>query len=124
MTGRVWQYYQQRLASGQIAPDPAQASIVERLDDLASALDASRSVRAPRLSIFRIPRRAVTTSPRGLYIWGSVGRGKTMMMDLFHLAAGFSPRRRVHFHQFMAEVHERIARGRATTDGDPIPFVA
>lgn len=124
MTGRVWQYYQQRLASGQIAPDPAQAPIIERLDELASALDASRSGRAPRLSIFRMSKRAAPVSPRGLYIWGSVGRGKTMMMDLFHVAAGFSPRRRVHFHQFMAEVHERIARGRATTDGDPIPFVA
>ncbi|MGE5267686.1 MAG: cell division protein ZapE [Deltaproteobacteria bacterium] len=124
MPGGVWQCYQQRLASGQIAPDPAQAPIIARLDDLAGALEASRSGRAPRLSIFRMSKRAAPAAPRGLYIWGSVGRGKTMMMDLFHLAVGFSPRRRVHFHQFMAEVHERIARGRATTDGDPIPFVA
>jgi cell division protein ZapE len=124
MSGRVWQYYQQRLASGQISPDAAQARIVERLDELASALDAPRADRASRLSIFRMVKRVAPSSPRGLYIWGAVGRGKTMMMDLFHLAVGFSPRRRVHFHQFMAEVHERIARGRATTEGDPIPFVA
>jgi cell division protein ZapE len=45
-------------------------------------------------------------------------------MDLFHEAARFEPRRRIHFHAFMTEVHERIARGRSTTDGDPIPFVA
>ncbi len=124
MPGRVWQYYQQRVATGQIENDSAQARIVERLDALALALEGHQSDRASRLSIFRVAKRTAPKRPRGLYIWGSVGRGKTMMMDLFHLAVGFSPRRRVHFHQFMAEAHERIARGRATTDGDPIPYVA
>jgi cell division protein ZapE len=124
MPGRVWQYYQQRVAAGQIENDSAQADIVARLDALATALEGHRAERASPLSIFRVPKRAAQKAPRGLYIWGSVGRGKTMMMDLFHLSAGFNPRRRVHFHQFMAEVHERIARGRATTDGDPIPYVA
>lgn len=124
MPGRVWQYYQQRVATGQIENDPAQAQIVERLDHLATALEGHRAERGSRLSIFRVPKRVTPAAPRGLYIWGGVGRGKTMMMDLFHLAVGFSPRRRVHFHQFMAEAHERIARGRATTDGDPIPYVA
>jgi cell division protein ZapE len=124
MPGRVWQYYQQRVATGQIESDPAQALIVERLDHLATTLEGHRPERSTRLSIFRVPKRVVPVTPRGLYLWGGVGRGKTMMMDLFHLAVGFSPRRRVHFHQFMAEVHERIARGRATTDGDPIPYVA
>ncbi|MBA4129939.1 MAG: cell division protein ZapE [Hyphomicrobium sp.] len=124
MPGRVWQYYQQRVASGQIENDSAQALVVERLDALAIALEGHRAERASPLSIFRPAKRAAQKAPRGLYVWGSVGRGKTMMMDLFHLAVGFSPRRRVHFHQFMAEVHERIARGRATTDGDPIPYVA
>ena len=124
MPGRVWQYYQQRVATGQIDHDPAQALIVERLDLLAAELEGRRPDRGLRLSIFRVPKRVTPAALRGLYIWGGVGRGKTMMMDLFHLAVGFSPRRRVHFHQFMAEVHERIARGRATTDGDPIPYVA
>lgn len=124
MPGRVWQYYQQRVATGQIENDLAQTRVVALLDELATALDAHRPERPSPLSIFRVTKRAAQKTPRGLYIWGSVGRGKTMMMDLFHLVVGFSPRRRVHFHQFMAEVHERIARGRATTDGDPIPFVA
>lgn len=124
MPGRVWQYYQQRLASGQIASDPAQMRAVERLDDLAVALEGHKPERGSRLSIFRAPKRSLPRAPRGLYLWGAVGRGKTMLMDLFHVAVAFSPRRRVHFHQFIAEVHERIARGRATTDGDPIPFVA
>jgi cell division protein ZapE len=124
MPGRVWQYYQQRVATGQIENDSAQAEIVERLDELAAALERHRSDRSSPLSIFRVTKRAPQKAPRGLYIWGSVGRGKTMMMDLFHFAVAYGPRRRVHFHQFMAEAHERIARGRATTDGDPIPFVA
>lgn len=124
MPGRVRQYYEQRVATGQIENDPAQARIVEHLDHLATALEGHRPERGSRLSLFRVPKRAPPTAPRGLYIWGSVGGGKTMLMDLFHLAVGFNPRRRVHFHQFMAEVHERIARGRATTDGDPIPYVA
>ncbi len=64
------------------------------------------------------------TPPRGVYMHGAVGRGKTMLMDLFYEATDFTPKRRLHFHEFMSEVHERIARGRATTDGDPIPFVA
>lgn len=124
MPGRVWQYYQQRVATGQIENDSAQAEIVERLDELAGTLERHRADRSSPLSIFRVTKRAPEKAPRGLYIWGSVGRGKTMMMDLFHFAVAYGPRRRVHFHQFMAEAHERIARGRATTDGDPIPFVA
>jgi len=124
MPGRVWQYYQQRVATGQIENDSAQERIVKRLDALAAALEGHRAERSSPLSIFRGAKRSPQNAPRGLYIWGSVGCGKTMLMDLFHLSVGFSPRRRVHFHQFMAEVHERIARGRATTDGDPIPFVA
>ncbi len=121
MSGRVWQYYQQRVATGQIDRDSAQAAIVRRLDQLALELEGHRPDRGSRLAFLRPARR---TQPRGLYIYGAVGRGKTMMMDMFHTAVGFSPRRRVHFHPFMAEVHERIARGRATTDGDPIPYVA
>ena len=124
MPGRVWQYYQQMVATGQIENDSAQSRIVERLDALAIALEGHRLERASPLSIFRVAKRAPQKTLRGLYIWGAVGRGKTMMMDLFHVAVGINPRRRVHFHQFMAEVHERIARGRATTDGDPIPYVA
>lgn len=124
MPGRVWQLYQQRLATGLVTADPAQARVLERLDQLATMLEGHKPERSSRLSIFRVPRRGAADRPRGLYIHGAVGRGKTMMMDLFHLAVGFTPRRRVHFHQFMVEVHERIARGRATTDGDPIPFVA
>src|SRR5690606_9805275 len=65
----------------------------------------------------------------GLYIWGDVGRGKTMLMDLFYASVPVSAKRRVHFHEFMNEVHEGIAAFRAGNPGtrgarDPIPAVA
>ena len=93
---RVKQLYAQRLAAGQVAPDPAQAEAVERLDALA------RQVSAVRGWFGGGPR------PRGLYIWGAVGRGKSMLMDLFFEAATRKDKRRVHFHDFMLETHAFI----------------
>lgn len=69
-------------------------------------------------------RRPAGPPPRGLYIHGAVGRGKTMLMDLFFAHADVTPKRRLHFHEFMAEAHERIAAARKAIDGDPIPHVA
>ncbi len=121
MKDSVLTLYNQRLRCGEIEPDPAQAVVAARLDQLAVELTEWRPARTSGFSIFRKSR---AQSPRGLYIHGRVGRGKTMLMDLFYEAVAFEPKRRVHFHEFMAGVHDRIARGRATTDGDPIPFVA
>ena len=63
-------------------------------------------------------------APKGLYIFGSVGRGKTMLMDLFFETTTYRYKRRAHFHEFMAEVHDRIAEARKSHPGDPIPQVA
>jgi cell division protein ZapE len=84
------------------------------------ALSAWRPAQSGLAALFRKP----TAPPRGLYIHGSVGRGKTMLMDLFHEEVAFSPKQRSHFHEFMAEVHERIGAARRTLEGDPIPVVA
>lgn len=92
---RVKQLYAQRLAAGLVAPDPAQAEAVERLDALAKQLSAARGW-------FGAAR------PRGLYIFGAVGRGKSMLMDLFFEAASLKHKRRVHFHDFMLETHAFI----------------
>jgi cell division protein ZapE len=62
--------------------------------------------------------------PRGLYIHGKVGRGKTMLMDLFYETVRIAPKRRVHFHAFMSEVHAAITAARRSQPGDPIPAVA
>ncbi len=88
--------------------DPAQDEAVDRLQSIHDAFKKHRS----GLGLFGARREA----PRGLYLWGDVGRGKTLLMDLFFNNTDIAPRRRVHFHEFMAEVHERIAAWRAADD--------
>jgi cell division protein ZapE len=109
-----------RIASGEARADPAQQAVAERLDALAEALAAWR----PSPGLLRRLISGQSAAPRGLYIHGKVGRGKTMLMDLFHDVVRFEPRRRVHFHAFMNEVHGLIAKARLSTQGDPIPRVA
>ncbi len=122
MAGLLLAQYEQRVRLAAIEPDRAQRVAAERLDRLASALESWKSAgNGGLLSQFFRPRAA---APKGLYLHGGVGRGKTMLMDLFYETVRFTPKRRFHFHEFMSEVHDRIQRGRATTDGDPIPFVA
>ncbi len=101
--------------------DAAQLAAARRLGELDVALGAWRSNRRWRLGGLLGGR---TPPPRGLYIHGKVGRGKTMLMDLFHETSSFPSRRRLHFHEFMAETHDRIGAARKTVDGDPIPHVA
>jgi cell division protein ZapE len=110
-----------RIAAGEIDADPAQLEAAARLDTLSGALDQWQ--RRRRWSLARL-FGAKSEAPRGLYIHGQVGRGKTMLMDLFFETVAFEPKRRIHFHEFMAEVHERIGEARKTVDGDPIPHVA
>lgn len=88
--------------------DPAQEKLIERFDCLLKALTARRTARrsSPIRRLFR--RRADDEPIRGLYVWGSVGRGKTMLMDLFFDAVPLRRKRRAHFHAFMHDVHKRI----------------
>lgn len=122
MSKSVRERYRAMAGSGEIEPDAAQERVAERLDTLAEALGAS-SRRTGRGLLARFQRKP-TVVTRGLYIHGGVGRGKTMLMDLFFETVDFTPKRRNHFHEFMAEVHDRIAQARKTHDGDPIPHVA
>jgi cell division protein ZapE len=112
--------YRALVTEGVIEADPAQAEVVARLDDLSRHL---RRWRRKTHGFASFLSRAEPT-PRGLYIFGAVGRGKTMLMDLFFETTTYRYKRRAHFHEFMAEVHERIAHARKTHPGDPIPQVA
>jgi dihydropyrimidinase len=98
--------YAELLAAGELKPDAAQAAVVARLAALETALN--RPVETPGL-IGRLFGKAPPDAPKGLYIWGGVGRGKSMAMDLYFSASAVSPKRRSHFHEFMAEVHNTLS---------------
>ena len=110
-----------QVAAGELDADWAQLEVAQRLDDLLARLERWQPPRARLLSIFG---RGDNVPPRGLYIHGPVGRGKTMLADLFFELAHVGPKLRRHFHEFMADVHERIAKARQRLDGDPIAIVA
>ncbi|WP_375271040.1 cell division protein ZapE [Sphingomonas sp.] len=107
--------YDALIAAGELRPDAEQAAAADRLDALADELEHPRTT-----GLFR--RRTVPA--RGVYMWGDVGRGKSMMMDLFFDQVDVVAKRRIHFAEFMIEVHGRIAVERRKEAGDPILPVA
>ena len=111
--------YEQLVAAGELRPDPEQRDAAIRLGKLQQELEDQAS---PSL-IGRLFGKK-PPQPRGLYLWGGVGRGKSMLMDLFHDCLAINRKRRVHFHAFMIEVHARLREARKTETGDPIPPVA
>ncbi len=104
--------YDDRVRSGEIIRDPAQAPIVERLDALARALEGYSPARKSAALGWLLGSRPAAAAPRGLYVWGGVGRGKSMLMDLFFEQAAVARKKRVHFHAFMAQVHADIFKYR------------
>ncbi|HVU21080.1 MAG TPA: cell division protein ZapE, partial [Rhizomicrobium sp.] len=107
--------YKKDVANGALKPDPLQAKAAEKLQSLSSALRKYR----PGWSLF-----GTRTPPRGLYVWGDVGRGKSMLMDLFFEDAPVKSKRRIHFNAFMVETHARIHAERQRGASDPIQPVA
>ncbi|PZO81854.1 MAG: cell division protein ZapE [Mesorhizobium amorphae] len=117
------------VARGALKPDPAQAQAVEALDALREKIvaHAGNAAKKGALGWLFARGRARAEAPRGLYLHGGVGRGKTMLMDWFFTDLPIGPKRRVHFNDFMADVHDRIAKQRALRkagEDDPIPPVA
>ncbi len=124
--------YRARVATGEIAFDPAQAAAAERLQDLWAKLRGynPNPGKPPNGWIGRLLHRKqveeLEDRPNGLYLVGEVGRGKSMLMDLFFAAAEVPRKRRIHFHAFMQETHRRFHRIKRENPAisDPIPPLA
>ncbi|MFP5077509.1 cell division protein ZapE [Rhizobium sp. YIM 134829] len=119
------------IEAGTLQRDPAQLQIATRLDRLAVALAGNRAQRKSNaLGWLFASKRQQQPPLKGLYLHGGVGRGKTMLMDLFFETVPIERKRRAHFHEFMADVQDRIARHRQklksgeTKQADPMPPIA
>ena len=117
MTGPVRAAYDQLRQAGELKPDPAQERAVAALDRLAANVGNRRGFMARLFG-------KQSDGPLGAYLWGGVGRGKSMLMDLAFEQIDLAPKRRVHFHEFMIEVHARLRKARESEEGDPIEPVA
>ena len=118
MSGPVGSAYQELVSAGELRPDPAQERAVAALDRLAAELQDGRSGLLGKLLGKKKPALA------GVYLWGGVGRGKSMLMDLAFDHIDVKPKRRVHFHAFMLETHARLRDKRKDEEGDPLERVA
>jgi cell division protein ZapE len=122
--------YDLLVSSGRIDRDAAQEEVVALLDGLAQRLKAGGRRSRPKAFGWVFGRREPEQAVKGLYLWGSVGRGKTMLMDMFFAGLAVTSKRRAHFHAFMADVHERIhawrqeAKAGTAKGDDPIAVVA
>jgi cell division protein ZapE len=116
MTGHVAAAYAALVAAGELKPDPAQARAVAALDRLGETAASQPSFIG----------RLLGKRPRGcdgVYLWGGVGRGKSMLMDLAFDHIDIAPKRRVHFHAFMLETHQRLRDARQSEKDDPVEEV-
>lgn len=124
--------YRAKLQRGELKPDPAQQLAAEKFESLYHTLRSYKPAvsSAPmgwkeRLGLSK--RVEAPPAPKGLYIYGDVGRGKSMLMDLFFSTAPVKAKRRVHFHEFMRDFHAEMHRwrqGKGKDDADPIPPLA
>lgn len=135
--------YRAKIAGGEVRPDVAQELAVEKLQSLHLALARYRPALGETgwLARFGLKKgssgsawnwgggdlEAQAAPKHGLYIFGEVGRGKSMLMDLFHASASIPAKKRIHFHEFMRDIHADIHKWRQTPsrgDADPIPKLA
>ncbi len=125
--------YRRLIASGSLAPDTCQAMAAERLQDLWARLRGyDPPPTPPTLGLFdrllgrRAPEATSPIGAQGFYLVGDVGRGKSMLMDIFFDQADISRKRRLHFHRFMQEAHARLHEWKQAnpTASDPIPPLA
>ena len=130
MPSTISERYAALVREGEIERDPAQESVAVKLTRLEARLAQHRLSRKSSHLGWLFAKSKPEGPIRGLYIHGEVGRGKTMLMDLFFAGSQVKRKRRVHFHEFMADVHERLNAVRhdmksgRVSDGDPIRHVA
>ncbi|MCB1340082.1 MAG: AFG1 family ATPase [Pseudooceanicola sp.] len=112
----VERLYSERISRGTLRPDPAQQTVLPEFERIRAAL--AQPVKRGLFS------RKTPEAPKGLYLWGGVGRGKSMLMDLFVASLGDIPARRVHFHAFMQEIHAGLHQARKAGVEDALAPVA
>jgi cell division protein ZapE len=108
--------YDELVAAHELKPDPWQERAVGALEQLARSIGGN--------GLLSRLLRSHSSFPAGVYLWGGVGRGKSMLMDLAFAHIDIAPKRRVHFHEFMLETHGRLRIARERHEGDPIEPVA
>ncbi|MEL0107603.1 MAG: cell division protein ZapE [Rhodospirillaceae bacterium] len=128
MTSSPLNAYRKLVESGRLKPDPAQATAAEKLQSLHDRLAGYRPRAARSGWLTRLTQRTASEGmPRGIYLHGAPGRGKSMLMDLFFESAPVEQKRRVHYHAFMKDVHDRVNNfrqaakaGKVSGNADPI----
>jgi cell division protein ZapE len=120
MHDTLTEIHEAKVASGDLHPDPAQADVLPALEKLRQWLEDQAGRKRSLLTRFRRPPEA----PKGIYLWGGVGRGKSMLMDLFYAHTDIPSKRRVHFHAFMQEIHKGMHAARKQGVDDPLLPVA
>jgi cell division protein ZapE len=113
-----WQFSQR----GDFQTDSEQLRVLERLQGLFEELEDYRQYRQGAINRLVTNLGAGRKPPRGVYIWGGVGRGKSLMMDAFYKVSRHRRKRRVHFHEFMREVHVRMRA--LSGEADPLDIIA
>ncbi|MGB7037645.1 MAG: cell division protein ZapE [Xanthobacteraceae bacterium] len=131
MTNSVTAHYAAAVAAGRVESDEAQLAVLERMARLEAHIAEHRLARkSSALGWLFAGRQRARPPIKGLYIYGEVGRGKTMLMDFFFETSPVERKRRAHFHEFMLDVHERVFAVRQAMkrgehqDEDPIRRVA